>query len=224
MGMLGRDTKAEVVAIPVVLPENALEAKTLVVASPMAALDLVIDCTIVPHTGSSRKNSHHVLLSSSSSVTSHPSSSPLLRSRHQLSSYSTPPAYVGPSHKRCRSPTTSLPTSALALAVLSSVHAHRLPPHKSLNGSPAISYQDVTIEGTAKPASPPENTSLHDVVRATELSDNSTRVALETMRVGLAEMRRQVRDTAEQLQQCQIAQMHDRQRISRIEAYLRRYF
>ncbi|GJS60466.1 hypothetical protein Tco_0655250 [Tanacetum coccineum] len=44
-----------------------------------------------------------------------------------------------------------------------------------------------------------ENTSLHARARATELSDDSTRVSLGIDRTGLAEMRRQVRDTAKQL-------------------------
>nr|GEW54591.1 hypothetical protein [Tanacetum cinerariifolium] len=44
-----------------------------------------------------------------------------------------------------------------------------------------------------------ENISLHARVKAAKLSDDSTRVALQTARIGLSEMRRQVRDTVEQL-------------------------
>ncbi|GJX02829.1 hypothetical protein Tco_0188745 [Tanacetum coccineum] len=66
-------------------------------------------------------------------------------------------------------------------------------------------------------------TSLCVRVRAAELSDESSRVSLGVARTGLAEMRRQVRDTVEQLQQCRIARMYDKERIERIEAYLRRY-
>ncbi|GJY93035.1 hypothetical protein Tco_0508817 [Tanacetum coccineum] len=40
-------------------------------------------------------------------------------------------------------------------------------------------------------------------------------------RTGLAELRHQLRDTAEQLQLCQIAQISDKERIKRLEAYLR---
>ncbi|GKC60017.1 hypothetical protein Tco_1087615, partial [Tanacetum coccineum] len=69
-----------------------------------------------------------------------------------------------------------------------------------------------------------ENTSLSTRVRAAELSDYSTRVMLQTARTRLVEMRRQVRDTAEQLQLRQIARMYDRERISMIEEYLRTYF
>ncbi|GKA14308.1 hypothetical protein Tco_0693954 [Tanacetum coccineum] len=69
-----------------------------------------------------------------------------------------------------------------------------------------------------------EITSLHTKVRAVELGDESSRVSLGITRTGLAEMRRQVRDIAEQLQQCRIARMYDKERIERIEAYLRRYF
>ncbi|GKC35890.1 hypothetical protein Tco_1048274 [Tanacetum coccineum] len=66
-------------------------------------------------------------------------------------------------------------------------------------------------------------TSLCVRVRVAELSDESSRVSLGVARTGLAEMRRQVRDTVEQLQQCRIARMYDKERIERIEAYLRRY-
>nr|GEV81533.1 hypothetical protein [Tanacetum cinerariifolium] len=44
-----------------------------------------------------------------------------------------------------------------------------------------------------------ENILLHARVRAVELSDDSTQVALQTVRTGLAEMRLQVKDTAERL-------------------------
>nr|GEU83353.1 putative reverse transcriptase domain-containing protein [Tanacetum cinerariifolium] len=106
----------------------------------------------LPHSSPSRKRSHY--LSPSSSGTSH-SSSPLPRRIHCLSSYSTPPASIEPSHKRCRSPTTSLPATASSLTVLSSVPADRLPPRKRYRGSPTISYQDATIEAAAEPVSPP---------------------------------------------------------------------
>ncbi|GJS05254.1 hypothetical protein Tco_0321762 [Tanacetum coccineum] len=69
-----------------------------------------------------------------------------------------------------------------------------------------------------------EITSLCARVRATDLSDESSQVSLGIVRTRLAEMRRQVRDTAEQLQQCRIARMYDRERIERSEAYLHRYF
>ncbi|GJU12078.1 hypothetical protein Tco_1134474 [Tanacetum coccineum] len=68
--------------------------------------------------------------SSSSSGTSHTSSRPLPRMRYLVSSYSTPSASVGPSHKRCRSPTTSPPPPASAPTVLSFVLADRLPHRK----------------------------------------------------------------------------------------------
>ncbi|GJT26164.1 hypothetical protein Tco_0906439 [Tanacetum coccineum] len=108
-------------------------------------------------------------------------------------------------------------------------HQHLLG-HLRFRGSPAISYQDATTEAIAEPvipsvhprqtvedrggvadprarvvASEREITSLRARVRATELSDESSRVSLGIARTGLAEMRYQVRDTAEQLQQCQVS-------------------
>ncbi|GJT97042.1 hypothetical protein Tco_1092560 [Tanacetum coccineum] len=100
--------------------------------------------------------------------------------------------------------------------------------YKHLLGMPLSRIEEIEEELQTLKAkvvsSERENTSLRVRVRAKELSDDSIRVALQTARTGLTEMRRQVRDTAEQLQQCQIARMHDRDRISRIEEYLRRYF
>ncbi|GKA45822.1 putative reverse transcriptase domain-containing protein [Tanacetum coccineum] len=92
------------------------------------------------------------LSSSSSSGTSHTPSRPLPRKRHQVSSYSTPSSSVRPSRKRCKSPTTSL------LVALPSIFADRLPPHKRFIGSPAISYQDVTVETTTESVIPPVHT------------------------------------------------------------------
>nr|GEY59090.1 hypothetical protein [Tanacetum cinerariifolium] len=79
----------------------------------------------------------------------------LAKMRHLVSSYSTLSASVGLSRKRCRSPTTSRPTSSMTPAILSYVHADHLPPRKRLRGSPAISYMDVTIEDTIEPISQP---------------------------------------------------------------------
>ncbi|GKD62234.1 hypothetical protein Tco_1299743 [Tanacetum coccineum] len=53
-------------------------------------------------------------------------------------------------------------------------------------------------------------------VRAAKLSNESSRVLLGIARTGLAKLR----DTAEQLQQCQIARIKERERILRIDAYL----
>ncbi|GKD44318.1 hypothetical protein Tco_1268963, partial [Tanacetum coccineum] len=200
-------------------PSHTLEDSTSLSGSPL-------DAPSVPYSRPSRRRSRPI---SSSSGTSRPSSGPLPRRRYLVLSYSTLSASVGPSHKRCRSPTTSRPATTSAPTTLSYVPVDRLPPCKRLRGSPAISYQDVTIEAVAEPDSPPthqgqgltveerldeqskvigemmvslekENSSLRDRVRATELSDDSTRVALQTARTGLAEMRRQERDIAKQLQ------------------------
>nr|GEV46324.1 reverse transcriptase [Tanacetum cinerariifolium] len=50
-----------------------------------------------------------------------------------ISSYSTPSSLVGPSRKRCRSPTSLLPVVVSALAILSYVPTDRLPPRKRLD-------------------------------------------------------------------------------------------
>ncbi|GJR40012.1 hypothetical protein Tco_1215696 [Tanacetum coccineum] len=120
-------------------------------------------------------------------------------------------------------PTTSRLAAASAPVVLPFVLADRLPPRKRLRDSPAVSYQDVTIEATIEPISPPVHHGLTVEERLDDRVDDSTRVALQTARGGLTEMRLQMRDTVEQLQQCLIARMHDKERISRIEDYLLRY-
>ncbi|GKD44393.1 hypothetical protein Tco_1269038 [Tanacetum coccineum] len=79
---------------------------------------------------SSETSSSSSETSSSSSGTSHTPSGSLPHRRHQVSSYSTPSSSVGTSHKRCRSPTTSLPTAASAL-------------------------EDATVETIAEPVIPP---------------------------------------------------------------------
>ncbi|GJR40799.1 hypothetical protein Tco_1216483, partial [Tanacetum coccineum] len=88
----------------------------------------------VPHFRPSHRRSRHVSSSSSSSSSS---------------------AFVGPSRKRCRSLTTSLLAATSTPVVLSSIPADRLPPRKRFRGSPTISYQDATVETTAKPFTPP---------------------------------------------------------------------
>nr|GEU62309.1 hypothetical protein [Tanacetum cinerariifolium] len=124
---------------------------------------------------------------------------------------------------------SSLPAASPVLAFLSFTPADRLPPRKRFRGSPTISYQDATVETTAELVIPSvyhsqtikdrlaslkrDITYLRAKVRVKELSDDSTRVALETARTGLAKMRRRVGDTTEHLQQCQIACMYDKERI-----------
>ncbi|GKA07827.1 hypothetical protein Tco_0687051 [Tanacetum coccineum] len=66
-----------------------------------------------------------------------------------------------------------------------------------------------------------EITSLHARVRAAKLIDESSQVSLGIASTGLAELRHQVRDTAQQLQQCQIAWMYDRECIERISFCIR---
>ncbi|GJY39284.1 hypothetical protein Tco_0425648 [Tanacetum coccineum] len=215
-------------------PSHTLKDSASLSGSPLAAPS-------VPCFGPSRRRSRPISSSPSSGTSPAPSGS-LPRRRHPMSSYSTPSASVGPSCKRCWSLTTSRPAAASSSMILPSVPADRLPPHKRLRGSPIISYQDVTIEATTEPVSPPvhhrltveeildgqsdmikemyehlleiplpmieeieeelrtprarvvslegENTSLRAKVRVAELSDDSTRVMLQTARTRLAEVRR----------------------------------
>ncbi|GJR09334.1 hypothetical protein Tco_0791986 [Tanacetum coccineum] len=159
------DTKAYVMAIPIVLRYKAAIARWSAAPlstpylshSPEDSESLFVSSSptpSVPHSGPSRRRSRLVSISSSSG-TSRPSSVPLPHRRHLVSSYSTPSTSVGPSHKRCRSPTTSRPTSTYAPTIPSSVHVDRLPPCKRLRGLPIVLYQDVTVEAAAKPVSPP---------------------------------------------------------------------
>ncbi|GJY97619.1 hypothetical protein Tco_0514529 [Tanacetum coccineum] len=184
-------------------PSHTLKDSASLSGSPLAAPS-------VPCFGPSRRRSRPISSSSSSGTSPAPFGS-LPRRRHLISSYSTPSASVGPSCKRCWSPTTSRPTAASASMILPSVPADRLPPHKRLRGSPVVSYQDVTIKATTEPIPLPmieeieeklrtprarvvslegENTSLRARVRVAELSDDSTRVMLQTARTRLAEVRR----------------------------------
>ncbi|GJT97041.1 hypothetical protein Tco_1092559 [Tanacetum coccineum] len=99
----------------------------------------------VPRSGPSHRRSRYVSSLSSSSGTSHTPPGALPRRRHLISSYSTPPSSVGPSHKN-RSSTTSLQAAASTPAVLSFVPADRLPPHKRLRASPDVSNKECYFE------------------------------------------------------------------------------
>ncbi|GKD30973.1 hypothetical protein Tco_1241751, partial [Tanacetum coccineum] len=99
--------------------------------------------------------------SATSSGTPHSPSRPLRSRRHQLLSYSipSPSVYVGPSRKRCRSPTSSLLAAIPAPSSLTSVPADRLPPRKRLRSSPAASLEENTIEATSE-------ASIEDTIKA----------------------------------------------------------
>ncbi|GJS34603.1 hypothetical protein Tco_0532985 [Tanacetum coccineum] len=91
------------------------------------------------------------------------SSSGTSQSSSENSSASDTPMLVGPSHKICRSPATSLLAAALVRASLSHVADDRLPPRKRLRGSLVVSLHEETVEDTnevptevaAEPAIPP---------------------------------------------------------------------
>ncbi|GJT65579.1 hypothetical protein Tco_1017059 [Tanacetum coccineum] len=63
---------------------------------------------------------------------------------------SNTPTSVGPSHKRCRSPATSLSTTALSSVALVLVRADRLPSRKRFRDSSAPSHQEVSIEDSTE--------------------------------------------------------------------------
>nr|GEU59578.1 hypothetical protein [Tanacetum cinerariifolium] len=93
-------------------------------------------------------------------------------------------ASAGPSHKRCRFPTTSRPIAAYAPAILPSVPADRFPPHKRIEETKeelrTLRSRVVSLER--------ENSSLRASVREAKLCDDSTRVVLQISRTGLAEV------------------------------------
>ncbi|GJW16247.1 hypothetical protein Tco_0020380 [Tanacetum coccineum] len=153
--------------------------------------------------------------SSSSSGTSHTPSGPLPRRRHQVSSYSVPSASVGPSCKRCRSPTTSLPAAASVLDATAEDTAEPI----ILHVYPGQTVEDRSNEPSEMIGGMYEHLLDMSLFRIEETEEELQ--ALGPGWTGLAEMRHQVRDTAEQLQQCQVSWMYDREHIMRIEAYLR---
>ncbi|GKC23804.1 hypothetical protein Tco_1025954 [Tanacetum coccineum] len=99
-------------------------------------------------TGSSLERSR---ISYSSLETSHPSSLPPLCKRCRVLIYSSsstslsPSPSVGPSHKRCRSPTSLLPVT-----VVSTPPIEMLPPHKRFIGSSYVPQEDVYVETTVE--------------------------------------------------------------------------
>ncbi|GJS77164.1 hypothetical protein Tco_0727045 [Tanacetum coccineum] len=183
-------------AAPLSTPYSSLssEYSTSMFGSSSAALS-------VPHFGPSHRRSRYVS-SSSSSSTSHSLTRILPRKRHLVSSYSTPPSFDGPSHKRCRSHTTSLPVATLALAVLSYVPVDRLPPRYRFRVEDKLDEQSKMIKCMYEDLLDMPLSRIE--VRAADLTDESFRVSLGIVSTRLAEMRCQVKDTAEQLQQCQI--------------------
>ncbi|GJZ91556.1 hypothetical protein Tco_0663483 [Tanacetum coccineum] len=117
----------------------------------------------------------------------------------------SPPLLVGPSCKRCRSPTTSLSAAAHSLAALSPAAVDRLPPRRRFRGSPAASHHEETIEDTIEVVvelvSCPfllsrltererERSNLLERVRAMELGDQSLRDSVRTVRESYARMQR----------------------------------
>ncbi|GJW10818.1 hypothetical protein Tco_1576645 [Tanacetum coccineum] len=166
---------------------HTLEDSTSLSGSPL-------DAPSVPYSRPSSRRSRPI---SSSSGTSRPSSGPLPRRRYLVLSYSTLSVSVEPSHKRCRSPTTSRPATTSAPTILSSVLVDRLPPCKRLRGSLAVSYQDVTIEAIAEPDSPPTHQGLTVEERLDEQSKAIREMyehLLDMPLLGLRRLRRNCED------------------------------
>nr|GFC98780.1 hypothetical protein [Tanacetum cinerariifolium] len=70
--------------------------------------------------------------------------------RKRTSVSSDTPTSVGPSHKRCRSPATSLSTAALSPTALVLKQADHLLSHKRFKDSSAPSHQEVSIEDSTE--------------------------------------------------------------------------
>ncbi|GJX07896.1 hypothetical protein Tco_0195828 [Tanacetum coccineum] len=197
---------------------------------PLHPPDLSSPLSSTPPASPSKISSH------SSSGTSHTSSGPLPRRRHQPSSYATPlpSVSVGPSHKRCRgSPVASLEEDTIEASIKATAEAAVEPvtPPKHpkqtvverLDEHEEIEEELHTLRDRVA-ASEGEDTALRERVRAMEVGDLSLRESLRIARAGQTEMQCQVRHTAEQLQQCQITRCHERERIRRMEAFLCSYF
>nr|GEV03411.1 hypothetical protein [Tanacetum cinerariifolium] len=238
------DTKTEVMTTSTVLLVIALEAEAVIVILPTDVLDFVLEYD----PPEAPLSSDHAPVYFSHATSTLPADlTPALRI--------IPHAFGGPSRKRCRSPTTSPPTAALVLLVLSFVPVDCLSPRKRFRGSPVASLQEDTIEAIVEAVVEPviphvhpkqnvrkrldeqedvigemvttsegENTALRARVMVMELGAESLRVSLRTARTGRAEMKYQVRDTAKELRQSQIARFHDKERIRRIKDYLCRFF
>ncbi|GKB94712.1 hypothetical protein Tco_0980849 [Tanacetum coccineum] len=212
------DTEAEVMVVPTVLPEITLEAEAVVVASPIAILDLVIESDLKAEPFEALPSPDYIIPTSLTEptpappvishdtqatvrMTVHPKPTLPLGYRAAIArSLSVAPSlpHSSPSRKRSRylSPSSSSGTSHSSSSPLPR-RRHRLSSYFTPPPSVGPSRKKCRVASSER-----ENTSLRAKVRAVELSDESSRVSLRIVKTGLAEMRRQVRDTAEQLHQC----------------------
>ncbi|GJZ76922.1 hypothetical protein Tco_0641594 [Tanacetum coccineum] len=126
-------------------------------------------------------------------------------------SYSNTITSVGPSHKRCRSPATYVPSSAHSPAALSSVRADRLPPHKRFRSSPAASLHEETVEDTVEAAVEVEAKPFTLPVHNEPDCGGETRGA-------------QGCDSGHELRQSMMAHFTDRESLRRMETFLCRRF
>nr|GEW41624.1 hypothetical protein [Tanacetum cinerariifolium] len=71
----------------------------------------------------------------------------LFVSSSHLVTHHSPSPSTGPSHKRCRSSTTYVPSTIYALGALSPTRADILPPHKRFRSSSAALSLEASVEG-----------------------------------------------------------------------------
>ncbi|GKB79931.1 hypothetical protein Tco_0946826 [Tanacetum coccineum] len=146
---------ADLASAPRIIPHaSPLSTWYPLVPSELSSPSLKLSSSSSESSSSSFKTSpsSSEISSHSSFGTLHTSLGPLPRRRHQLSSYSTSPSVsIGPSRKRCRSPTTLPPPSSLVSPVLSFVLVDCLSPQKRFRGLPAASLQEDTIEAAVEP-------------------------------------------------------------------------
>ncbi|GKE26772.1 hypothetical protein Tco_1442156, partial [Tanacetum coccineum] len=229
------DTEAEVMVVPTILPEITLEAKAVVVASPIAILDLVIE--------SDPKADPFEALPSPNYL-EEPFEDNAPEAAKPLPDQVAPPPAVQINPTSLTEPTPAPPVISHDTQATARMTVHPKPTlplgyraaiARSLSVAPSLPHSNPSRKrsrylspssssGTSHSSSSPLPRRRHRLssyftppasvgpsrwhhqrgrthLYAPRLSDESSRVSLRIARTGLAEMRRQVRDTAEQLHQ-----------------------
>nr|GEV53463.1 putative reverse transcriptase domain-containing protein [Tanacetum cinerariifolium] len=130
-----------------VVPPIALEAEAAIVASPAGVLDLIVYSSI------DFDSSEH--LPSLDDVPTLLATSPFLYSPPATTTIDDSPA--GPSRKRCRSLTTSIPLAIPALGALFLIRVDILPPRKRYRSSSVALSSEASIEGSIQIGSEEED-------------------------------------------------------------------
>ncbi|GJU58370.1 hypothetical protein Tco_1236136 [Tanacetum coccineum] len=236
------DTKEEVMAIPVALPEITLEAEADIdgLLSLTAMLDHILNSDPEAEPSEAPLSPDHapvfpiheapetvgplpaqVVSTPPAQVTPAPPivSSPPLQIV-PTPSFLSPPSFVRPSRKRCRSPTSYLPAVIPAPTILPHVPADRPLPRKWFRGSPALLYQGDTIQTMAEPVTPPAHPHPTIEERLDEQKEARARAAekrdmFSRERISYSE---RILAYAEYLiQESEVARVEDGLRIRRIE-------